>query len=262
MTCAGCGRERNEYPRRGLCHACYERDRRAGRIDSLTSSEESRGHIVLLCVNGWRYREIARAAGIDRSLVAWIMRGRERIQAKTARRICGIDPAVRADYVQHIEPRVALARARKAALSLGQEGAKARARKAAASMTPEARSARARKSNAAMTAEARSERAFKIWAIRRARQRRCSYEELRDEWEQRHPVRQLIPAPGVWACDALCAQIDTEMFFPDKGGSTREAKRVCPRCDVREECLQFALDNDIRYGIFGGLSVRERLRRR
>jgi WhiB family redox-sensing transcriptional regulator len=61
-----------------------------------------------------------------------------------------------------------------------------------------------------------------------------------------------------WQERALCAQTDPEAFFPEKGGSTREAKRVCASCDVRAECLEYALANDERFGIWGGLSERER----
>ena len=65
--------------------------------------------------------------------------------------------------------------------------------------------------------------------------------------------------PG-WQDRALCAQTDPEAFFPEKGGSTREAKRVCRSCEVRAECLEYALENDERFGIWGGLSERERRR--
>lgn len=61
-----------------------------------------------------------------------------------------------------------------------------------------------------------------------------------------------------WQADALCAQTDPEAFFPEKGGSTREAKRICDGCEVRSECLDYALANDERFGIWGGLSERER----
>lgn len=61
-----------------------------------------------------------------------------------------------------------------------------------------------------------------------------------------------------WQDRALCAQTDPEAFFPEKGGSTREAKRVCASCEVRAECLDYALANDERFGIWGGLSERER----
>ena len=64
--------------------------------------------------------------------------------------------------------------------------------------------------------------------------------------------------PLAWQTDALCAQTDPEAFFPEKGGSTREAKKVCSGCEVRAECLEYALENDERFGIWGGLSERER----
>jgi len=65
---------------------------------------------------------------------------------------------------------------------------------------------------------------------------------------------------GGWQERALCAQTDPEAFFPEKGGSTREAKKVCLGCDVRGECLEYALAHDERFGIWGGLSERERRR--
>ena len=61
-----------------------------------------------------------------------------------------------------------------------------------------------------------------------------------------------------WQERALCAQTDPEAFFPEKGGSTREAKKVCTGCDVRGECLDYALAHDERFGVWGGLSERER----
>ncbi|GAB3820224.1 WhiB family transcriptional regulator [Tessaracoccus terricola] len=61
-----------------------------------------------------------------------------------------------------------------------------------------------------------------------------------------------------WQEEALCAQTDPEAFFPEKGGSTREAKKVCQGCTVQTECLEYALANDERFGIWGGLSERER----
>lgn len=65
-----------------------------------------------------------------------------------------------------------------------------------------------------------------------------------------------------WQVDALCAQTDPEAFFPEKGGSTRDAKKVCTACPVRQECLAYALEKDERFGIWGGLSERERRRLR
>jgi len=70
----------------------------------------------------------------------------------------------------------------------------------------------------------------------------------------------LTPADDLWQERALCAQTDPEAFFPEKGGSTREAKRICQGCEVKDECLEYALANDERFGIWGGLSERERRR--
>ena len=49
-----------------------------------------------------------------------------------------------------------------------------------------------------------------------------------------------------WQERALCAQTDPEAFFPEKGGSTREAKRVCLSCEVRGECLEYASERERR----------------
>ncbi len=78
-------------------------------------------------------------------------------------------------------------------------------------------------------------------------------------------VRETVEEDALaWQADALCAQTDPEAFFPEKGGSTRDAKTICTTCEVRGECLEYALQNDERFGIWGGLSERERrkLRRR
>lgn len=63
-----------------------------------------------------------------------------------------------------------------------------------------------------------------------------------------------------WKLDGLCAQTDPEAFFPEKGGSTKGAKRVCTDCPVRAACLQTALRDEERFGIWGGYSERERRR--
>lgn len=77
---------------------------------------------------------------------------------------------------------------------------------------------------------------------------------------------QLVNPFGIpdepWIVDALCSQVDTDLFFPEKGGSTKEAKSVCARCEVREECLNYAMANDERFGIWGGMSAPDRRRRR
>lgn len=69
-----------------------------------------------------------------------------------------------------------------------------------------------------------------------------------------------LPDEASWQERSLCAQTDPEAFFPEKGGSTREAKKICTGCEVRSECLEYALAHDERFGIWGGLSERERRR--
>ena len=69
-----------------------------------------------------------------------------------------------------------------------------------------------------------------------------------------------ITKPPEWTAGGLCAQVDPELFFPELGGSTREAKAVCAGCEVRAECLAHALAHHERHGVWGGLSERERRR--
>lgn len=63
-----------------------------------------------------------------------------------------------------------------------------------------------------------------------------------------------------WQDRAACHDADGTVFFLEKGGSTRAAKAICARCPVRVPCLQYALDHDERFGIWGGKTERERRR--
>jgi WhiB family redox-sensing transcriptional regulator len=65
-----------------------------------------------------------------------------------------------------------------------------------------------------------------------------------------------------WHDQANCLGVDPDLFFPERGASTREAKEVCRGCVVREECLEYALSNGEKFGIWGGMSERERRRLR
>ncbi|RII12283.1 Transcriptional regulator WhiB2 [Streptomyces sp. YIM 130001] len=62
-----------------------------------------------------------------------------------------------------------------------------------------------------------------------------------------------------WQEGALCAQTGPEFFFPEPGGSVREAKALCLACEERLACLDYALTHDERFGVWGGLSEKERL---
>jgi WhiB family redox-sensing transcriptional regulator len=80
------------------------------------------------------------------------------------------------------------------------------------------------------------------------------------EQTERYEVAPATIEDDQWQERGLCAQTDPEAFFPEKGGSTREAKRICLGCEVRDRCLEYALAHDERFGIWGGLSERERRR--
>lgn len=68
--------------------------------------------------------------------------------------------------------------------------------------------------------------------------------------------------PMVFSGEALCSRSDPDAFFPETGDSTRLAKQVCGQCEIKAECLEFALQADERHGIWGGLTPRERARLR
>ncbi len=67
-------------------------------------------------------------------------------------------------------------------------------------------------------------------------------------------------SPGGWQLRANCMGVDPELFFPERGSSTREAKEVCRGCVVSEDCLEFAIANGEKFGIWGGMSEREHRR--
>lgn len=63
-----------------------------------------------------------------------------------------------------------------------------------------------------------------------------------------------------WQDLANCLGVDPDLFFPERGASTREAKAVCQGCVVKDDCLEYALQNGEKFGIWGGMSERERRR--
>lgn len=67
-------------------------------------------------------------------------------------------------------------------------------------------------------------------------------------------------SPPPFVMDGLCGQADPEAFYPEPGSSSVEAKKVCRHCPVRVECLRWALETREQWGVWGGLSARERRR--
>jgi WhiB family redox-sensing transcriptional regulator len=64
------------------------------------------------------------------------------------------------------------------------------------------------------------------------------------------------------ACNGMTethgAELVSKLFFPTRGEGTRRAKEICAGCEVREECLEFAIVSGEKFGIWGGKSERER----
>jgi WhiB family redox-sensing transcriptional regulator len=82
-----------------------------------------------------------------------------------------------------------------------------------------------------------------------------SHTTLARSVEGRAQIAVHVPA---WYDQALCAEVDGEMWYPDAGGTIAPAKRVCRRCPVQAECLTHALETNEKFGIWGGLSTPER----
>jgi WhiB family redox-sensing transcriptional regulator len=67
-----------------------------------------------------------------------------------------------------------------------------------------------------------------------------------------------------WQDHAACIGLDQDIFFPGSGDSTGPAEAICEGCPSRLDCLQYALDNGIEHGVWGGhnTKARKRLARR
>jgi len=65
-----------------------------------------------------------------------------------------------------------------------------------------------------------------------------------------------------WRAEAACRGMDTALFFTERGEGHDDTKALCRNCPVKAECLRFALDNGEKFGVWGGLSERERRRLR
>ncbi len=72
----------------------------------------------------------------------------------------------------------------------------------------------------------------------------------------------LRPIPLVeersWVVLSACRDIDSDLFFSETRSAVRNAKRVCAGCAVVEDCLDYALEINIRFGVWGGMSTSER----
>ena len=70
-------------------------------------------------------------------------------------------------------------------------------------------------------------------------------------------LRGIVTSPE-WMANALCRRSDPDLFYPGTGHSSQEGRAVCARCPVRTECLAYAIEHREYYGVWGGLSERQR----
>lgn len=62
----------------------------------------------------------------------------------------------------------------------------------------------------------------------------------------------------MWQLEANCDETNTDLFFSELKSKVEKAKALCGTCKVADKCLQFAVDNEIEFGIFGGVTASER----
>lgn len=68
----------------------------------------------------------------------------------------------------------------------------------------------------------------------------------------------IVQAPGPdWEL-AACQEMDTTIFYPEKGKRSDRAKRVCGGCPIRQQCLDYALQAEEKHGVWGGLDPEQR----
>jgi len=70
-------------------------------------------------------------------------------------------------------------------------------------------------------------------------------------------IRHRILQPD-WRSDALCAQVDAEIFYPDQGGGHKDALSICYKCPARLDCLIEAVQSSEQFGIWGGTTPSQR----
>lgn len=74
-------------------------------------------------------------------------------------------------------------------------------------------------------------------------------------------LESLVRDAPSWMSDAVCV-VNPELWYSLDNGGQNAAKRLCKTCDVRGDCLEYALDNNETHGIWGGLSVNQRAKLR
>lgn len=63
-----------------------------------------------------------------------------------------------------------------------------------------------------------------------------------------------------WMMRGKCKDLDPAIFFPNDWVGVQVAQRICADCPVKSPCLEYALQNRVDHGVWGGASERERRR--
>jgi WhiB family redox-sensing transcriptional regulator len=71
-------------------------------------------------------------------------------------------------------------------------------------------------------------------------------------------MEELLAADAKWRGDAACMDLPVDMFFPPVEAEAHDAVAICQGCRVRQACLDYAVDHSERFGIWGGLTPKER----
>jgi WhiB family redox-sensing transcriptional regulator len=74
------------------------------------------------------------------------------------------------------------------------------------------------------------------------------------------PIPIPITEERPWVVFSACKDKEPDIFFPEDRKAVRDAVAICATCPVRPECLEYALETDIRYGIWGGTTEKQRRR--
>lgn len=85
--------------------------------------------------------------------------------------------------------------------------------------------------------------------------------DVGDEWDALSLLADTIGRPR-WQARAACRGVGPATFFVERGQSVAEAHALCGRCPVTAECLEFAVANNEKFGIWGDVSERQRRRLR
>ncbi len=74
----------------------------------------------------------------------------------------------------------------------------------------------------------------------------------------------MLPVPITeerpWVVFSACRDKDADLFFPENKTNERTALSICAACPVQVDCLEYAFEADIRFGVWGGMTEKQRRR--